>query len=235
MKRKDPELEPELERLLRSPKATRRMPADMRARVLARSRAFVSGGQVIVRPDLFELSGAPPASASPRPALGRLALAASIAIVGGAAGALAAIGARPADVPRMAPPESSLSDQVPRRDQTINAAAAASMTADDRTVITKTHPARKRGAYLSGEIELLRRAQVAYQRRDFSSALALIAEHAHRFPKGPLAEEFEALRVESLVGSGHADKARRAGAIFLARFPRSVLLPRIEEALHDPE
>ena len=42
MNRRAPELEPELESLLRFPKAARQLPDDVRARVLARSRAFVS-------------------------------------------------------------------------------------------------------------------------------------------------------------------------------------------------
>jgi len=58
----------------------------------------------------------------------------------------------------------------------------------------------------------------------------LIAEHARRFPNGRLAEEREALRVRSLADSGRMADARRAVAAFGARFPRSVLLPRLQEA-----
>jgi hypothetical protein len=80
------------------------------------------------------------------------------------------------------------------------------------------------------DVELLQHAHLAYARRDFRGALALIAEHARRFPAGPLAEECEALRVESLLAVGHAVEAKRAGAAFAVRFPRSVLLPGIERA-----
>jgi TolA-binding protein len=70
---------------------------------------------------------------------------------------------------------------------------------------------------------------VAYASRDFSSALVLVAEHARRYPNGRLAEEREALRIRSLAGSGRTADARRAIAAFAARFPRSVLLPRLQE------
>ena len=62
---------------------------------------------------------------------------------------------------------------------------------------------------------------------------ALAAEHARRFRDGPLAEECEALRVESLLAAGHASEARRAAVAFAKRFPRSVLLPGIVETSHE--
>ena len=79
----------------------------------------------------------------------------------------------------------------------------------------------------SAELDLLQRAHAAYTRRDFSAALALVAEHARRFPRGHLAEQREALHVRSLVGSGRTDEAHRAEAAFAIQFPRSVLLPRV--------
>ena len=96
---------------------------------------------------------------------------------------------------------------------------------------TLPRPARPaaKGDPFSAELELLQRAHAAYTGRDFSNVLALIAEHARRFPKGRLAEQREALRVRSLAGAGRADEARRAAAAFAVQFPRSVLLPRLEE------
>jgi hypothetical protein len=72
---------------------------------------------------------------------------------------------------------------------------------------------------------------VAYAGRDFSAALALVAEHARRFSHGRLAEEREALRVQSLAGAGRTDEAARAVSAFAERFPRSVLLPRLSREL----
>jgi hypothetical protein len=79
----------------------------------------------------------------------------------------------------------------------------------------------------SAELGLLERAQAAYASRDFGLALALVAEHGRRFQNGRLAEEREALRVQSLAGSGRTDEADRAAATFAERFPRSVLLQRL--------
>jgi hypothetical protein len=81
----------------------------------------------------------------------------------------------------------------------------------------------------AAELYLLQRAQSDYASQDFPDALVLVAEHARRFPNGRLAEEREALRVRSLAGAGRGDQARRALAAFARRFPRSVLLPRLQE------
>jgi outer membrane protein assembly factor BamD (BamD/ComL family) len=79
----------------------------------------------------------------------------------------------------------------------------------------------------TAELELLQRAHAAYTHRDFSVALKLVGEHARRFPKGHLAEQREALRVQSLAGAGRTDEAHRAAAAFAIQFPRSVLLSRM--------
>jgi len=92
---------------------------------------------------------------------------------------------------------------------------------------------RVRGGDPLVEVELLQHAHLAYARRDFRGALALVAEHARRFRDGPLAEECEALRVESLLAAGHSLEARRASLAFAKRFPRSVLLPGIVETSHE--
>jgi hypothetical protein len=79
------------------------------------------------------------------------------------------------------------------------------------------------------ELRLLRRAQSAFAQRDFTKALTVIAEHTRNFPSGRLSEEREALRIQSLAGSGRADEARHATSAFAKRFPRSVLLPRLQQ------
>jgi hypothetical protein len=84
-------------------------------------------------------------------------------------------------------------------------------------------------ANYGAELELMRSAHVAYARHDFTSALLLAGEHARRFPGGLLTEEREALRVRSLLGAGRLAEARRAAASFATRFPRSVLVHRLED------
>jgi len=81
----------------------------------------------------------------------------------------------------------------------------------------------------AAEILILDRARAAIAAGAFRRALAPIAEHAHRFPSGRLAEEREALKLRALNGLGRRDEARRAAAAFRARFPGSSLLPRVEE------
>jgi predicted ATPase len=78
-------------------------------------------------------------------------------------------------------------------------------------------------------LRLLRQARAAVARRDFTAALVRIAEHTRRFKDGHLEEEREALRVRALSGLGRTQEARRAADAFEASFPRSVLLPAVEQ------
>jgi hypothetical protein len=228
-----PQLDSDLETFLEFRRAPRSIPADVRARVVARSRASMSGLHLIVPPVLFEGPTSRPPLLSSARALFPLAVAASIAGVIGVAGAFTALRGRAFDVPPMASPASPLPARAAARGQAMPISKApTSTTVRHRSAVIRSHLT---ASDPSAEVELLQRAQLAYARLDFSSALAIVAEHARRFPKGPLAEECEALRVESLVGSGRVDEARRAGVTFAARFPRSVLLPRIEDASHGAE
>ena len=243
MKRSAPELEPELESLLRFPKAARQLPDDVRARVVARSRAFVSasmtGRRAISRAAPFIGPRPPATSTSQGSGLRRLAIAAAIAILAGAAGAVAALRSRAAEAPPAAFPAGSGSFPLPVREETGLDPELATVTATPATgthhaLPRRPHPVPKaRGANTLAEVELLQHAHLAYARRDFRSALALVAEHARRFPDGPLAEECEALRVESLLAAGHVVEAKRTSAAFAKRFPRSVLLPGIEATSHE--
>jgi len=249
MKRGDRQLEPELESLLRFRTATRQLPDDVRLRVLARSRAFLSAS----RSDRRAISRSSPI-AVPRPpvtatansqggGLRRVAVAVAIAILAGAAGAVAALRSRAAAAPPAASPQASVSvpiaaRQAPDLDDELDAELVrlegAPAPVAHHAVTRRPHPAqRTRDADPLAEVELLQHAHLAYARRDFRGALALVAEHARRFPTGPLAEECEALRVESLLAAGHAVEAKRASAAFAARFPRSVLLPGIEQKSHE--
>jgi hypothetical protein len=81
------------------------------------------------------------------------------------------------------------------------------------------------------EFALLRPAYQAVARHDFPSALTAIAAHHRRFASGQLAEEREALRVKALLGLGRRAEAQQAASAFRERFPRSVLLRRIESML----
>ena len=80
------------------------------------------------------------------------------------------------------------------------------------------------------ELELISRAQLALASEEFGSALTALAAHARRYPRGWLAEEREALRVQALASAGRTSESLRAAAAFGKRFPRSVLLQRLRLA-----
>jgi hypothetical protein len=84
------------------------------------------------------------------------------------------------------------------------------------------------------EVQLLVRARQANARGDYNAVLVLVDEHERTYPAGRLTEEREVLRVKALVALGRLDQARRAGAKFHRRFPRSVLLRKVDEMLASP-
>jgi hypothetical protein len=231
-------LEPELEALLNPRKIDRVAPAEVRARALARGHAIVAAGGRIP-PGRANEPWNPP-SPSPSPALPsngnglvRGAWVASAAVAVGVTAAVLILRGRPAPLPKAAPAITATETAVPFVEAAPDAPPEAPTVAPEPSAPTKVSPPLRGasdGASFNAEVELLARAQAAYTRRDFSRALALVSEHARRFPSGHLSEEREALRVRSLVGSGRSDDARRVSAAFAARFPRSVLLPRVEGA-----
>jgi hypothetical protein len=211
--------DPELEALLERGRTIPCVPDVVRARALTRARAIMAGAAL---------------TAYPPPAVRRrgltLALAASVALVVGAAGAVAAWRGPSPQRPEPAPSRRAaarVAAAVPSR--ATPAVAASAVAAPELLPAKASHSARPLTVPESyaAELALLSRAQVAYAGQDFSSALTLVAEHGRRFPRGRLAEEREALRVRSLAKSGRADEARRAAAAFAERFPRSVMLPRL--------
>jgi hypothetical protein len=221
---------PELEQLIERGRIIRPLPDVVRARALARARATVAAAATETA------LPAPAATAPARAGARRVAVAASIALLVGAAGAVAALRARPSDVLEVAPPAPP--PAIPRSrvvaPEIILPVPAAPEPAAEGNVHRPGRAASARESYRA-ELDLLQRAQVAFASRDFVGALVLLAEHGRRFPKGHLVEEREALRIRSLLGSGRGDDARRATATFANRFPRSVLLPRLRESVtaHD--
>ena len=157
-----------------------------------------------------------------------LALAFSVALAVGAAAAVAALrtGAlRDLEVAPRSHPRAVSTARIATLDGP-TVALEPKATAKRQRLAGSPHP---RESY-AAELELLQRAQAAYAGRDFLGALVVISEHVRRFPGGRLAEEREALRVRSLADSGRPDEARRAAGAFGERFPRSVLLPRLQGA-----
>lgn len=83
---------------------------------------------------------------------------------------------------------------------------------------------------LAEEAALLGRAQSALAAGRHAEALAVLDEHARRFPSGVLAHEREAARWLALCGSGRGDAARGPVSAFLAEHPGSPLAARLRAA-----
>jgi hypothetical protein len=246
-----PALPPEIEALLDDERALTALPDDVRARAMARARASlraraaplaVSHGSRMRPVRLFAAAGIslaivtvcaaalharrrPPSSRGtpPRPEVAATWVAAAPSATPGAAPAAPAASAASA-VSAVLPPIERV-DRVERlaRSERRSRATRAS---------PRSLPPETDGTML--ELGLLRQARDAVARGDLAAALAPVAEHARRFPEGRLAEEREALRVRALTGLGRSDEARGAAAGFRARFPHSVLLPRVDEMLQAP-
>jgi len=245
MMRAERGLERELVSFLNHHRIERTVPPEVRARVLAAARATSAAGGVVVPAAVADRPTAPAVGSTSfgrGRAPFRVALAASFAVAAAAVGAAAALQARrdPTPSPSAQPPVAAVAPSAPVRrgvrassavpsEAPIEAAPAASAE-------KATRPRRLAGRVdpFAAELDLLQRAHAAYTRHDFSTALSLVSDHARRFPKGNLAEQREALRVRSLAGAGRRDDAHRAAAGFAHRFPRSVLLPRIEDSAESP-
>ncbi|MFH0900959.1 MAG: hypothetical protein V2A73_10050 [Pseudomonadota bacterium] len=63
------------------------------------------------------------------------------------------------------------------------------------------------------------------------AAIKAAARHAQRFRAGQLTEEREALSIQALIAAGRSEAAIDRANSFRQRFPRSILLPVVEQAI----
>jgi len=84
---------------------------------------------------------------------------------------------------------------------------------------------------LAAERALVETARTAMARGDVAGALEVLERDGRRFPKGRLVEERESLQVQALTKVGRVAEARALGIRFRKEFPRSMLLPVVDEAL----
>jgi len=203
---------PELDPLWQSAKALDDVPDAARERMLVRARTIVA---------------AAPRAANATPARRwRLALAAAGILALGTTAALAGwLGARSRVTPAPLADDSPVAVRYEPAPQ-----AAPSPAPLEAAPAARARPAHRR-ASSRGELELIQGAQASYADGDLPAALQLLAEHARWFPNGRLAEEREALRVRSLARSGRDAEAHAALHAFASRFPHSMLLPHLREAL----
>jgi hypothetical protein len=66
-----------------------------------------------------------------------------------------------------------------------------------------------------------------------AAGLSLLDDHASRFPRGQLAEERDALRIQALAALGRRDEALGRAVRFRRAYPQSLLLPAIDAALSE--
>jgi hypothetical protein len=90
------------------------------------------------------------------------------------------------------------------------------------------------GPAIGEEAALLLSTQAALREDNPGRALALLDEHARRFPRGALAQERDAARVLALCAAGRVDEARSARDAFLAAHPRSPAAARVRHACGGP-
>ena len=87
---------------------------------------------------------------------------------------------------------------------------------------------------LAEEQRLLAEGQRALAARDVGAVLSAVRAHAHRFARGTLAEERDALEIRALLVAQRTDEARARGARFRRRYPDSVFSVEIEQRLGAP-
>jgi hypothetical protein len=103
------------------------------------------------------------------------------------------------------------------------------------TRVTPSFPAETPGddLTLAAERQLLGQARLALVRGDALGALASLTEHGARYPGSQLAEERDALAIQALLRSGRVGDAHLRGTEFRRHFPKSLLLPALDAALHE--
>jgi hypothetical protein len=226
-------LSPTVEALLSHERVLPGRPALVRARLLARARASLQKDNVI-----------PLATRRPTSRVRRVvyATAAGLAAAASVAAAYQLLMERPTPPRVEAPPPArrspmprspeSVPELTPAPASTTTPAASnpseATAASQHAVASERLNPVRNDDKVVE-ELRLLDSARQASARGDYTSVLALTAEHERSYPNGRLTEEREVLRVKALVGLGRSAEARRAAARFSRQFPRSVLLRTVED------
>ena len=118
-------------------------------------------------------------------------------------------------------PAESVPDVVPRTAAPVLPAGSTSQT-----------PRAGRDTPLANERSAIEVARTSLARGDAQAALAATERHRKEHPHGQLVEEREAIAIQALASLGRASEARERAARFNNLYPRSMLLPLVEEAVH---
>ena len=97
-------------------------------------------------------------------------------------------------------------------------------------VAPTTPPTAATPVSIAEETRLVRGAETALRQGNSAEALALLAEHARRFPQGVLAEEREGERAIATCTSASPEARAAAAARFRRSHPGSAMLPRVAAA-----
>ncbi len=84
---------------------------------------------------------------------------------------------------------------------------------------------------LAAELTAIEQARKAVLGHDYTQALRLLDDYAHRFPKQTLGSEATVLRIESLAGRGNRDDAARIGREFLQNHPNGPYARRVRSLI----
>jgi hypothetical protein len=87
---------------------------------------------------------------------------------------------------------------------------------------------------LAAERALLDVGRSALARGEAAEALAAADRHAKTYPEGALVEEREAIAIKALVGLGRRDEARARAAELERKYPNSLVLRAVKNAVDDP-
>jgi hypothetical protein len=88
---------------------------------------------------------------------------------------------------------------------------------------------------LADERAVLEVARTALARGRPAEAVDALKRHAERFPTGQLAEERDFLWVQCQASAGELAAARERARAFRAAYPRSMMLPALDEVLSPPQ
>jgi hypothetical protein len=84
---------------------------------------------------------------------------------------------------------------------------------------------------LERDWSLLKLAQAASAQGRYAEALVAVTQHEQDFPSSQLKQEREALRIHALWGLGRREEARAQAKVFAQRFPDSILLEGLRQAI----
>jgi hypothetical protein len=129
------------------------------------------------------------------------------------------------------PAEPSSSPSTDPSEPTVLSPESLPMVSPPTSRTAPSSPPESRDQSLRAERELLDVARTAVARGDGQGALSVLRQHANRFPKGRLAEEREALRIQALLLDGRGDEAKARASEFKQEHPDSLMLPGIAPAL----